>query len=111
MLHSLDEAPSQSSSSEVGRVDDQVVPMESNESCHRWKDCCGDANWKNSECFAFHRKDKLFFSVYVDDIMMVGHNESSAPILCEMRKEIHQHHDPIESFWDALKEQSQSTKK
>ena len=69
---------------------------------------------KSWECSCFHRKDKLFLSVYVDDVRKVRGTESLAPMRqdCETRSNLKvQLHSQIKFFWDALKEHPHSTKK
>ena len=62
-------------------------------------DCCGrefqealfELGWMkipNWECMFVHRKQGLFFSVYVDDIKMVGNKQNMAPMRKKKKKHV-----------------------
>ena len=76
----------------VGNMDNIAVPLERNLYGHplagllwarKFEEALIELGWKkvpNWECYFVHRKQKLFLSVHVDDILMAGTKQQKAPM-------------------------------
>ena len=97
-------------------IDDPVVPLERNLYGHPFAGLLWETQFQeillelgrevpNWECLSVHRKQRLFLSVNVDDMKMIGKKQNMAPMWKKLMENLiltKQLHFLITYIWDAL---------